>query len=171
MGNNSQQYDLIMQICRTRGLNADDTFDISKKLLENYRSALWIHSDGVGNITSIISGEGSRMVKQWYVDYSKLSRSDQRDASINSAIFHVCRTKWIIDAVDNAMSGVKDFADYGEVYHDILSKAYFADEKMTDQEIMDELCMERSTYYRRKKEAVFLFGILMWDQVRAKKFA
>ena len=63
------------------------------------------------------------MVKQWYVDYSKLSRSDQRDASINSAIFHVCRTKWIIDAVDNAMSGVKDFADYGEVYHDILSKA------------------------------------------------
>ena len=42
---------------------------------------------------------------------------------------------------------------------------------MSDQEVLDELNLERSTYYRRKKEAILLCGILLWDEVRDKRFA
>lgn len=42
---------------------------------------------------------------------------------------------------------------------------------MSDQGVLDELNLERSTYYRRKKEAILLCGILLWDEVWDKRFA
>ncbi|MBQ9333914.1 MAG: DUF1492 domain-containing protein [Lachnospiraceae bacterium] len=73
--------------------------------------------------------------------------------------------------MDRVLSSVKDFNPFGELYHDILRLAYFDEKDMCDQEVMDELAMERSTYYRRKKEAILLCGILLWDEMRMRRFA
>ena len=73
--------------------------------------------------------------------------------------------------MDRVLESVKEFNPMGDLYHDILKLAYFDEKDMTDQDVMDELAMERSTYYRRKREAILLCGVLMWDEVREKKFA
>ena len=49
--------------------------------------------------------------------------------------------------------------------------AYFKKDKKSDQEILEKLNLERSTYYRRKKEAILLCGVLIWDEAKPRKFA
>ena len=73
--------------------------------------------------------------------------------------------------MDRVLGSVKDFNPFGKLYHDILKLAYFDEKNMSDQGVSDELNLERSTYYRRKKEAILLCGILLWDEVRDKRFA
>ncbi|MCR5733366.1 MAG: hypothetical protein K6G22_02055 [Lachnospiraceae bacterium] len=171
MGNCTQALELIRQVCRTRQLDEDDTFRITRKLLENYRSALWIHKGITGTAKTIIGGDGKRQVKQWYLSFKQITKEEQKEAAIDSAIFHVCRTDWIIKAVEMVMEKVNAFRPYGDLYHDILQLAYVVEEKLTDCEIAEKLGIERSTYYRRKKEAIFLSGILLWDEAREKCFA
>ena len=171
MGNCTQALELIRQVCRARRLDEDDTFMIMKKLLENYRNALWIHKGIAGTAKAILNGEGKRQVKQWYMNFKQITRDDQKEAAVDSAIFHVCRTDWIIKAVDMVMDKVNAFCPYGELYHEILYLAYIVEEKITDNDILEKLDLERSTYYRRKREAIFLAGILLWDEAREKCFA
>ncbi len=100
MANSSQQLELITQLCKARRLDVEDTFVIAKKLLENFRSAIWMQGGLSDAAKSILMGEGTREVKQWYINLKKLTKEELRDASINSAIFHICLTDWILKAVD-----------------------------------------------------------------------
>ena len=41
---------------------------------------------------------------------------------------------------------------------------YYLDAKVMDDDyIMDKLNLSRATYYRRKKEAIIIFGIMLWN--------
>ncbi len=55
-----------------------------------------------------------------------------------------------------------------------ISAVFFSisrkDSLVSRREVMDELAMERSTYYRRRG-AILLCGILLWDEVREKRFS
>ena len=170
MANSSQQLELITQLCKARRLDVEDTFVIAKKLLENFRSAIWMQGGLSDAARSILMGERKREVKQWYINLKKLTREELRDASINSAIFHIYRTDWILKAVDVVLEKVKEFYPSGEVYYNILAKAYFDEEDKKDLEVAEELALDRSTYYRRKKEAILLCGMLLWEEAREREF-
>ncbi|MCR5399066.1 MAG: hypothetical protein K6E68_05960 [Lachnospiraceae bacterium] len=83
----------------------------------------------------------------------------------------MCRTSWIIGIIDTVKDRLREYHGWGEVYYEILTRSYFNKDKMTDQEVADELALERSTFYRRKKEAILLCGILMWEEARERKMA
>ncbi|HBN28803.1 MAG TPA: hypothetical protein DD421_07170, partial [Clostridiaceae bacterium] len=42
------------------------------------------------------------------------------------------------------------------------SKCYITAYTMTEGEMLEALCMERSNFYIKKKEAIKLFGIALW---------
>ena len=171
MSNSTQQFDLITRLCKARGLDAEDTYEIAKKLLENYRSAIWLQGGLPDTARAIMEGEKVQEVKQWYVNLKELTKEELRDASINSAIFHIYRTNWCLKVVERVLEKVKEFYQYGETYYGILTKAYLNEEDKKDLAVAEELQLDRSTYYRRKKEAVLLCGILMWEEAREKCFA
>ena len=168
---NSQQFDLISQLCKSRGLDGDDTYAIAKRLLENYRSAMWLQGGLSDTARSIMEGENVQEVKQWYINLKELTKEELREASINSALFHIYRTNWCMQVVEAVLAKVKEFYPYGDIYYEILTKAYLNEEDKKDLTVAEELQLDRSTYYRRKKEAVLLCGILMWEEAREKCFA
>ena len=70
--------------------------------------------------------------------------------------------KWMVEIVDSAMIKVREFPLNGDLYSQILSMYYLGRFQYTEAEMMEELCLERSSYYRRKKEAVMVFGLTIW---------
>ena len=48
---------------------------------------------------------------------------------------------------------------------DIIRDYYFIEDKMDDADIQVELNIGRTFYYRMKKAAITLFGILLWNIV------
>ena len=68
----------------------------------------------------------------------------------------------MIEIVDSAMVKVKNFPIYGDLYFDLLARCYIGKFQYTEMEILEEMKMERSSFYRRKKEAIKVFGLAIW---------
>ena len=160
----------IKRICKVKQLNEKDVYRITKKLLEMYRDAIWTFGGVTGGTNSILQNEGKEELRQWYLHLEEQNLKSF-DEEIDSMIFHVCRTDWIERVIRVVMDRVREFHYYGEDYYRILDLSYFAPDKRTDQEIIAEVALERATYYRRKKEAVLLIGILLWEEAKHRKFA
>ena len=57
---------------------------------------------------------------------------------------------------------VRAFPCTGELYASMLSAYYLTNFPLTEAEMMDEFGLERSTLYRRKREAIKVFGLAIW---------
>jgi hypothetical protein len=55
--------------------------------------------------------------------------------------------------------------DWASAYPQPYSKQYINMVKHTDAELIDTLNIERTQYYKRKKEAINLFGIILWGYI------
>ena len=95
---------------------------------------------------------------------------DDYDPNINRKeleiqICSVFESKLLIEIVDKALSKVKNYPDYGNVYFDILYKQYIEKYKYSEKHIIQVLNCERTTFYKRKKEAINLMGIALWGYI------
>ena len=74
-------------------------------------------------------------------------------------------SKVIIDIVNRAMLRLKTYPNKGELYHKILQNTYFSDKKYEEMELLEILDISRSTYFRQRKKAISLFGVILWGYV------
>ena len=124
-----------------------------------------------GEKNSILQNEGKEEVRKWYLGLKDLTKEQLEDTSVDSMIFHICRTDWILRVINVVMERVKIFHITGGLYYEILNKAFFSKDMLSEDEIAEELCLARSTYYRRKREAILLCGVLLWEEASTRKFA
>ena len=94
-----------------------------------------------------------------YLENFAPNEKRERFAETIQSLFQV---KWMVEIVDAAMVRVRDFPLDGELYSEILSLFYLSRFQYSETEMLNQLEMERSTYYRRKKEAVTVFGLALW---------
>jgi len=81
---------------------------------------------------------------------------------LESRLRCVAQNKIMIDIVEKNMLHVREYPYNGELYYTILNKNYFVRYPYTESEIIESLNLSRSTYYRRRKEAITTFGVSMW---------
>ncbi len=87
---------------------------------------------------------------------------DEQKEKFAAKIRALFSVKWMVEIVDSAIIKVREFPLNGELYAHILSMYYLGKFQYTEAEMMEELNLERSSYYRRKKEAVIVFGLAIW---------
>jgi hypothetical protein len=84
-------------------------------------------------------------------------------SKLTERLLSMGENKLIIEVINSAMLKLKEYPYKGELYYQIIYKNYFVKFRYTESEILESLCLSRSTYYRRRKEAVQLFGISLWQ--------
>ena len=72
---------------------------------------------------------------------------------------------WIKEIVESAMIKVQEFPEYGKLYYEVLNKRFVVQWGYSEPEIYSTLCIERSRYYDRRREAVTVFGLCLWGSV------
>ena len=77
-------------------------------------------------------------------------------------VCELMQSKMLVDIVDRALVKLRAYPGNGVVYFEILSKQYIYKNRYTESELLDELCMERSVFYDRKREAVQLFSVCLF---------
>ncbi|NLE06248.1 MAG: hypothetical protein GX638_15790 [Crenarchaeota archaeon] len=133
----------------------------AKALLQIYSKSAWETSD---RYTDIV-----RTYKNDYgisdIDSMEIlaSLGEEKEAEkLAERLLSVCKNKMIIDAIDSALLKLKDYPYHGELYYQIIYKNYLVKYKYTEVEIIESLSLSRTTYYRKRKEAINLFGICLW---------
>ena len=76
--------------------------------------------------------------------------------------------KWLAELVESTMVQVREFPDTGELYFELLSKAYLTKFKYREYEVMEMMGLDRSTYYERKREALLVFALAFWGTILPK---
>ena len=68
----------------------------------------------------------------------------------------------VIEAVFNRMNRLGFYVDE---YRPIIYYNFLSPTELADEDILLEIGLSRSSYYRKKKEAITLFGILLWTEM------
>jgi hypothetical protein len=71
----------------------------------------------------------------------------------------------MIEAIHETMTKLKTYPHQGEEYFQLLNKTYFVKYKYDEYDLYDALAISRTTYFRRKKKALCLFGSILWGYI------
>lgn len=143
------------------GLDNEAVFHKSKLILKIYRDVVWSLSERAEELQRYACeiggqdlGVGLSFLENFAPDI------DQR--AFEEKVCCVVQNKMLVDAVNRSLLRLKRYPLRGELYYEILTKQYVYRYNGTEKELLDELNMERSVFYDRKREAVHLFSICLF---------
>lgn len=108
-----------------------------------------------------IYGNSSIMVLDVITEFG----SDLKAKLLHEQLEDTEASKVIIEIINAAMFKLATYPNKGEQYHEILKTTYFSEKKYSENEILDILKLSRSTYFRQRKKAISLFGVILWGYV------
>ena len=154
----------------SKGMDAVVYLKKAKLLLGSYRHICWA-SQGMCKIGTqddyLISDEEIDQALDYLMNFSPTEEKRLFEGKLK-ALFDA---KWMMELVDEAMVQVNEYPDAGDVYFNLLSKCYLTKFRYGENELLELLNIERSTYYDRKKEAVLIFAWALWGTVLPKTIA
>ena len=145
-------------------LFSDKMYHNTKLLLKLYSKVMWRMSNSIMEMEAeCYLSSGSRLfdVVDTLIDVDP--RVDK--ARIESRLQSSEDSKSILELIDRASVLLKNYPNDGEKYYEILSKSYLVFVKYSESEILESMNISRSTFFRDKKKAVTLLGVILWGFV------
>lgn len=136
----------------------------TKLLLKIYRDVIWSVEDRVSELEEEYYEMGSNNLAE-ALDYLEDYDPNINKKELEVQICSIFKSKLLIEIVDKALLKVKKYPDYGDIYFNILYKQYIQKNKYSEKHIIQALNCERTTFYKRKKEAINIMGIALWGYV------
>jgi hypothetical protein len=142
-----------------------EVFHKAKLLLRIYRDVVWRTQEVLYDTDAEAYDFGGRRIAELadYLSYDFESDIDKEKAEYK--LLSIGESKFLVDLVDTALVKLQTYPTLGRLYFDILTKQYIYKVRYTDAELIETLNIERTQYYKRKKEAINLFGIVLWGYI------
>jgi len=135
----------------------------TRLLLDLYSKVLWRVEQSLNDLDA----ECYEVDKKYL--YDLINSLIDVDTQIDKARFErrmqsIEESKSLIELIDKAFMMLKTYPENGERYYEILSKSYHinSEYKYSEDELLEELCVSRTTLYREKRKAVTMLGVILW---------
>jgi hypothetical protein len=151
------------QVYEAQSLEMAPTFQKTKVLLTVYRSAYWSlteHFEELEAYTYASCADGESVV-----NYMLTFAPDKQLQIFTDRVQNAAKSRLILAMIRKAVKRLQAYPCDGELYYRILYYTYLCQEKYSVDAILDLLNMERSTYYRKKKEAITLIGYILFGRI------
>lgn len=141
--------------------NIEPLIKQTKTVLKIYRRVMWALSDMEWDLHGRLADAG-------WNDYGTgitYLTTFVPDIDLKQFEARVCRlmeSKSLMEFIDASILRLGRYPKHGAVYHDIVYLQYLAQDSSREPEILEKLCLERSTFYRRKREALYLLGLCLF---------
>lgn len=164
MGKTTNGLERLMSSFKTYDEYDEKVYHDAHLLLDIYSDVLWGMNNSYTNIVcecKAIYGDTSVAVLEVMTEFG----SDLKAKLLHEQLEDTEASKVIIDIIHTAMVRLKTYPNKGTQYHEILDKTYFTKTRTSEIELLENLQLSRSTYYRQKKKAISLFGVILWGYV------
>lgn len=147
------------------GMDMDNSYDKVKVILETYKETVWgdIGKLDISNLEDTIDYESfygddrfSFLLK--FVSQDDLLEFRRRARS-------AMQTKEMSALIRQALMKVREYPRQGEMYYRILDLRYMNFFSYCESDILEQINVDRSTYYRKKKEAMYLLGYTLFGLI------
>jgi hypothetical protein len=152
----------------------ENIYHNTKSLLELYPKVLW----RVKQSLSELDEECRECTSSTLSDLvDSLIEIDPRinEVRLNSRLKSIEDSKSILAFVDLSMMQLKIYPENGEEHHDILTSVYINKTGKSIERLAEKYHVSRSTMYRKRNEAINMFGVILWgylvDEMKNSKSA
>ena len=156
----------IRDLCSSLYLDENNVLAKTELFIKAYPEIVWANNhDKKGQIAKPqkICEKKSETAMRYIADFEPAEGKTQ----FLKKMIMLFDIKWLTELISSAMKHIEDFPDYGTVYIKILTNL-FSDDHRPDQLCQKDVRLEKTAFYNRKKEAIFLFGVELWGIVIPK---
>lgn len=136
-----------------------------KPLLKIYRKVVWRLEESLNEVEATAYEYGGNRISK-FVDFLCIDLdefdSGKYKKEIEERLMSVSESKNLINIIDKALIKLKTHPENGEMYFNIIMRCYINKEMLSDEEIQAKLHMTQATFYRYKKDAIGLVGVILW---------
>ena len=132
------------------------------ELLSMYRELRWFATVRAKEEIDTISECGDGNLENALVVLEIFASGEKRrkiKENVNSLFF----TKRLIAIIDEAIIKLRSFPFDGECYYEIIKDNYLSPLSLSQEAIAEKHHYERSEYYQKKKQAIFLVALSIWE--------
>jgi len=152
------------KIYNIQDLGNDKIYHNTKLLLRLYSKVLWRMSNSIMEMEEKCNlSNGSKLFNIINTLIDVDPRVDK--LLIESRLQSIEDSKSIIELINRALILLKKYPDGGERYYKILNVSYLVLVKYSENEMLELLMISRSTFFRDKKKALTLLGVILWGFV------
>ncbi len=147
----------------------------TEKLLQNFNAMKWatvsrvedtLQERGIGARTSdLLSDKVDKLVEALSDQVGTANDPDTERSLRRSreALRSAQLSIELIERVERTLERIRTYPSGGETYYDVLKATYFSNEPISTEDLCKDLSMSKSIYFARRREAVKLFGMLLWS--------
>lgn len=143
------------------GMDSNAVFHRSKLILKIYRDVVWVLSERAEELHEYAWELGNHDAEAGLY-YLENFAPDMELQAFEEKVCCVVQSRMLVEVIDRALLRLKRYPDRGELYYEILTKQFIHRFNSTEKELLEELNIERSVFYDRKKEALFLFSLCLF---------
>ena len=187
-GNNITAHELALEICAREGFKYDDAHTFAKDLLCRRVDGQALAAQEKRNNDPEYIKHQKQHIRRWYMYLAeKMGDNWDRDQDYMNFIWEVVRAPWfdekafmVLDQMEMMIDGKNLGREYvpgedelteGLILRTIIHELFLRGKNTakTDEQLMDILFIKRSTYYKKKKDAITLFAVIMWVYAKRRE--
>lgn len=143
----------------------EKVFHKAKLLLKLYKDVVWRLEETIYDVDAQAYELGGRRISELMEFLSYEFQGDMDKRQVEQRLMNIEETKVLIDIIDKALIKLKAYPEYGELYFEIITKQYIYKKRYTEREMLEIINVERTMFYKRKKEAINLMGVILWGYI------
>ncbi len=167
-------YKRICFMCERAGLNPVDVYEMTKLLFTLYQDAKVIKLPGTAKILEEDVSKQKQNIRRQFLEivrsFASSSKSNvKEDAewdSIKPFVWDTLSVSWIDEKIYLILDQLEEFPPDGKLYRKILEKNYLQKEYLSELQLFEEFHLKKTAYYKKRKDAITLFGVLMWSHAQ-----
>lgn len=187
-GNIITAHVLALEICEREGFRYEDAHTFAKDLLCRRVDGQALAAQEKQNDDPEYIKHQKQHIRRWYMYLAeKMGDNWDRDQEYRSFIWEVVRAPWfdekanmVLDQMEKMLDGSnlgrefipgEDELTEGIMLRTIIYELYLRGRNTikTDDQVMEMLFVKRSTYYKKKKDAITLFAVIMWVYAKRRE--
>ena len=153
--------DQIQKIYDSYRLDKKEIYEKTQFILETYRSAVWetkYKADEIRQVSLETFGSDLDASLFYLMEFAPVNERERFEEKLRKMF----NTKWIVETIDSALEAIRDYPGSGEDYYRIIYYTYISKQIYTGEYLYEKTELPRTTYFRKKKEAIQLFGAYLW---------
>jgi hypothetical protein len=149
-------------MCDLNGWDENSLYERTVKFLEVNREMSWNRGIFSGKSVEKDILDNKDKIRA-SLDYLADLDIKESNYNIEKNLKPIYDTHLIDDIMTYALNKMKDFPYDGEKCYSFLWTSYLDGIRHTNNEILELYDLSRTSAYRRRKDSVLLFGIIMWS--------
>jgi len=157
-------------MCEQADLDPKKVSSMSKTLFTLYQDSKIAAVPRQSKISKEAEEKQKRKMRREFLDIARIPAKEEKEAfeAQKKFVWDALSCPWIDEKINMVLDKIETFPPDGVTYTKILTSSYLSEYK-SEIQLFDECNLRKTAFYKKREEALTLFGIMMWNYAESRE--